>query len=611
MRIWLPQHQILSRFRLFCDTVEKALTRQGFHHCSILRNGRYRIPSPQLHISLLSTIFYYPMILLTVFYLCVSRTHTLAIPIGHPPLFPAVHDLQSILRRENAPSNTRTIWNIIFSCFSTLFACAWIAVHPNIPAPGDSPWKILRRRLMIMTFVLLAPEMVIIWAARQHRDANILARKFQVEGRPGWTKTHAFFLIMGGFTLHEAKGRPIRVLKWKDLETLATAGRVNWPNITKEEIKDRSKGDYLSKGIVVLQSTWFIVQFFARAASKLTITELEVVTLAFSTLIGIIYYLWWDKPLDVRCSVPVYLVELNIGQATSGNIVAESFSPKDICFCCCPLPLTLSPTIVEKEEPTNGDEVGTGNRCVSFPPELPSFPSHVQDDRFNSIPTTIKNSPFPPPQADLPQRPPSSLSWMKRLRLLIQISCRKRGTFLGLIYVFVILPTNSLLVSQFHAMMDECILETNTQEPNDPIDTLLHNGPFRVPTFYSCAGHSMDRFILGVCVSVLFGAMHCIAWYYDFPSSPERWGWRISSITISVVPLMLLLVFSVLWKMGITSRLSTRTHGSAIFHILHVSFVWPYISSRIVLLLFPLIALRALPSGAYAELDWATIIPHI
>jgi hypothetical protein len=241
------------------------------------------------------------MILLTILYLCLSsRTLTLALPTGHPPLSPAVHHFQSILSRETAPSDTRTTWNIICSCFSTLFACAWIAVHPNIPAPEDSRWKILRRRIMIMTYVLLAPEMVIIWAARQHRDANVLAEKFQIEGRPGWTKTHAFFLIMGGFTLH-AKGRPIRVLEWKDLEALARAGRVDWPSITEQEIKDRSKGDYLSKGIVVLQTTWFTIQFFARAASRLTITELEVVTFAFSTLIGVIYYLWLDKPLDVRC----------------------------------------------------------------------------------------------------------------------------------------------------------------------------------------------------------------------------------------------------------------------------------------------------------------------
>ena len=62
-----------------------------------------------------------------------------------------------------------------------------------------------------MTYVLLAPEMVIIWAARQPRDANLLVEKFQIEGHPSWSKAHASVLIMEGFTLYE-KGRPIRVL---------------------------------------------------------------------------------------------------------------------------------------------------------------------------------------------------------------------------------------------------------------------------------------------------------------------------------------------------------------------------------------------------------------
>ena len=257
-----------------------------------------------------------PMILLILLYLSISSTFAV------PTVYPAVSNFQSILSRENNPctGNTRTIWNIIWSCFSTVFACAWIAVHPNIPALEDSKWEIIRRRMMIAAYILLAPEMVIMWAARQHRDARFLVGEFQVKGRPGWTKTHAFFLIMGGFTLH-TQGKPLRVLDWRDLEALARAGRINWPDITEEEIKDKSKGDYFSKSIVVLQTTWFIVQFFARAASKLTITELEVVTLAFSTLIGVIYFLWWDKPLDVRCSAPVHLVEQITAQATSNNVM--------------------------------------------------------------------------------------------------------------------------------------------------------------------------------------------------------------------------------------------------------------------------------------------------
>ena len=63
---------------------------------------------------------------------------------------------------------------------------------------------------------------------------------------------------MSGFTLY-AQEKPLQVLDWRDLEALVRAGRIDWPDIKEEEIKDKSKDDYLSKSIVVLQSTWFIV----------------------------------------------------------------------------------------------------------------------------------------------------------------------------------------------------------------------------------------------------------------------------------------------------------------------------------------------------------------
>jgi len=158
-----------------------------------------------------------------------------------------------------------------------------------------------------MGYLLLAPEFVILWAGRQHFEARYLTKKHEKK-HTGWTRAHAFFLIMGGFTLHEG-GKPVRVLEAKDLEELSEAGKIKWPTTTKEEIADRSKGDYLSKTIVLFQATWFIGQCIARGAYGLTVTELEVVTVAFASLTGVIYYFWWDKPLDARCSIPVHLLD--------------------------------------------------------------------------------------------------------------------------------------------------------------------------------------------------------------------------------------------------------------------------------------------------------------
>jgi len=174
-----------------------------------------------------------------------------------------------------------------------------------------------------MGYMLLAPELVIMWAARQFIVAKEIAVEHQGKGvQPTaiyqicdllvktareWTKAHGFFVIMGGFALHDADKSFLRVLDERTLTELDNAGEIEWPTITEKEIQDRSKADVFSKGIVLVQTTWFIVSCVSRFATKLAVTELEVVTLAFAVLNGITYWLWWDKPSDVRCVVPVYL----------------------------------------------------------------------------------------------------------------------------------------------------------------------------------------------------------------------------------------------------------------------------------------------------------------
>ena len=60
-----------------------------------------------------------------------------------------------------------------------------------------------------------------------------------------------------------------------------------------------SKADVLSKLLTLVQTTWFIIQFLARLASHLPITELEVATVGFATLNVFTYVFWWNKPLNI------------------------------------------------------------------------------------------------------------------------------------------------------------------------------------------------------------------------------------------------------------------------------------------------------------------------
>ena len=198
------------------------------------------------------------MILLTLLYITFGFSFALPTPSELP-----TNISPSLFARSADIFGTRSIWNIIWSCFSTIFACTWIAVHPNIPAPKDSQWAVLRRRLAIM--VSTSPRCT----GNDHPLG-------------GTTALHGFFLAMGGFTLHDEQGAALRILEPMELESLSEAGKIEWPSITEEEIQDRSKGDYLSKGIVIVQTNWFIAQCIVRGVYKLEVTELEVATLAFA-----------------------------------------------------------------------------------------------------------------------------------------------------------------------------------------------------------------------------------------------------------------------------------------------------------------------------------------
>ena len=107
------------------------------------------------------------------------------------------------------------------------------------------------------------------------------------------------------FEGQDAKG----VLSPEQLPKLLEAKKIELPTITAEEIKDRSKADAFSKTIALGQTFWFIVQCLARRVEHLDITLVELLTLSLAVLNGLMYFLWWHKPLDVRCPVRVYLLD--------------------------------------------------------------------------------------------------------------------------------------------------------------------------------------------------------------------------------------------------------------------------------------------------------------
>ena len=59
----------------------------------------------------------------------------------------------------------RSLYKILWSCVLTTIICAWVSVHPNVPPSGY--WKGLWRRVKMMIWTIIAPELILAWAVRQ------------------------------------------------------------------------------------------------------------------------------------------------------------------------------------------------------------------------------------------------------------------------------------------------------------------------------------------------------------------------------------------------------------------------------------------------------------
>lgn len=208
----------------------------------------------------------------------------------------------------DCPADQRTVFTIVQNCIVTIALCTWSSVHPNIPGRDEGWWEVTRRRIELMLWGLIAPEFILIWAMRQWRGARHITQKVHELCDVRWTMTHGHFVQMGGFTLMDGdvnKG----VLAAEKFQELLKAKKIHLPTITEEEINDRSKGDGLSATLTVVQTTWFIIQFFLRLREYkgLAITHIEWLTVAVAIFNGALHFLWWRKPLNAQFPIPLAL----------------------------------------------------------------------------------------------------------------------------------------------------------------------------------------------------------------------------------------------------------------------------------------------------------------
>ena len=138
------------------------------------------------------------------------------------------------------------------------------------------------------------------------------------------------------------------------------------------------------------------------------------------------------------------------------------------------------------------------------------------------------------------------------------------------------------------------------------IDDSERAGDMKIPTFYADreAGDTLAFIFCIPVVGGVFGGIHCVGWFFDFPSTAEAMLWRVSSAVLTgmaflspiILPFMFGLIYSVQFYFGIAV--------SAIIML-------AYVVSRLLLIVEAFISLRHLTPGMLALVKWTSFLPHI
>ncbi|KAF4624523.1 hypothetical protein G7Y89_g13645 [Cudoniella acicularis] len=216
--------------------------------------------------------------------------------------------------------NGRGTTDIIYSCGITMFLCSWSVLCLNVPGPNDSQFRLFRRRIYVTALAFLGPEFLFQIALGQLISARNSVQQFRdsIQKLPDsekknkeWTMTHAFYADMGGFRFH-SKGCPQFPQGWpkfpvdaKQIHYLWTEGYIDFPAITREEIRDKNKVDAVLRIFTIFQIVWFIVNMAGRRAQNLAITCGELTTAAFIVCSFGTVLCWAHKPADVTTSVDI------------------------------------------------------------------------------------------------------------------------------------------------------------------------------------------------------------------------------------------------------------------------------------------------------------------
>ena len=99
----------------------------------------------------------------------------------------------------------------------------------------------------------------------------------------------------------------------------------------------------------------------------------------------------------------------------------------------------------------------------------------------------------------------------------------------------------------------------------------------------------------------VFGAIHCLAWKFPFPTSQENTAWRICSVATTSSSIIIAFI---VYRDG-RKNVEKKWRTLVIFSLAILYFL-----GRVAIIVSALMTLRSLPADAFETENWNVYIPH-
>ncbi|KAG2353828.1 hypothetical protein BDR07DRAFT_1465403 [Suillus spraguei] len=424
-------------------------------------------------------------------------------------------------------------------------ASASFAIHPNIPSPKDSPLRILWRRLGIMIMALIAPELIVTWAMRQWFSARRVTKQF---------KESEYFKIS------RPQGRPESHGPIEQCAENYVEGELNILFCTPITLAhDLPASQDSTRHLVVHleeptpRSSRALAKPLKKVFKAYVLEQYEDYTWTqthsfFVLMGGFMLHVDGEPYLTLR---PDYILTLI----------------RDGCLDVAWIIMQLITRAIYHLETT---QLETGTLAFAV---------------LNFLTYTVWwNKP-------LDVQCPHPVYWKStETKPKDHINDVDEGD------EFAWLGTPALVVGPIVELIGSHVILTSRR--------------LRVPTFDGSIKrtHSDKRVLqlAALLMTTIFGGIHCMAWFFAFPTYHERVLWRMSAIAITFTPCLFLLLVTLSFN-SVAAVVTLQT----VYGFIYFLSVTLYIIARAVLLVLMFTTLRNLPPDAYKAVSWTRYTLHI